>query len=370
MTLKRVIGWGGFAISLALVGAVLVAYWTSGNSCDNPRPGALSHPINAIIHCEYGTADVLRLEQIEKPAPGDDELLVRIRAASLNPLDWHYMRGTPYVVRMDTGLRKPKLIRLGVDFSGTVEAVGKNVTLFKPGDDVFGGRTGAFGEYVTVRQDRAVVLKPAGLTFEQAAAVPIAAITALQALRDRGLVQPGQEVLINGASGGVGTFAVQIARTLGAHVTGVCSTRNVDLVRSLGAERVIDYTREDFTKGGRRYDVILDNVGNRSLTDNRRVLNPQGKYVLIGGGGTNEGRWIQPFIKPIEAFVLSQFVSQEMGMILAELNKGDLTTLGHLMQTGKVTAVIDRRYKLSETAAAIRYLEAGHATGKVVITLG
>ena len=278
------------------------------------------------------------------------------------------MRGTPYIMRIGSGLRKPKVTRLGVDYSGTVEAVGRNVTQFKPGDDVFGGRTGALAEYVSARADRAVVLKPANLTFEQAASVPIAAITALQGLRDKGKMQPGQKVLINGASGGVGTFAVQIAKTFGADVTGVCSTRNVEMVRSLGADQVIDYTREDYTRSDQRYDVILDNVGNRALLDNRRVLNPDGKYVLIGGGGPDDGRWIGPFVKPIAALVLSPFVSQDMGMMLADLNKNDLTFLGDLMQEGKVTPVIDRRYRLSEAPEAIRYLEEGRARGKVVIT--
>jgi NADPH:quinone reductase-like Zn-dependent oxidoreductase len=234
---------------------------------------------------------------------------------------------------------------------------------------VFGGKTGSFAEYVCVRQDRAVALKPANLTFEQAASVPIAALTALQALRDKGKVQPGQKVLINGASGGVGTFAVQIARSYGADVTGVCSTKNLDLVRSLGANQVIDYTKEDFTRGAQRYDLIIDNVGNHSLLENRRVLAPQGKYVLIGGGGVNDGRWVGPLARPVKALLMSPFVSQQMGMMLAEFNPQDLATLGDLMKEGKVTPVIDRHYKLSEVPAALGYLEQGHARGKVVITV-
>jgi NADPH:quinone reductase-like Zn-dependent oxidoreductase len=326
--------------------------------------------MKAIVYRNYGSPDVLRLEDIEKPVPDDNQILIKVRAASVNPLDWHYMEGTPYIARlMAFGLLTPKVTRLGVDYAGTVEAVGRNVTQFKPGDDVFGGRNGAFAEYVCVLADRAVVLKPANLTFEQAASVPIAAITALQGLRDKGKVQPGQKVLINGASGGVGTFAVQIAKALGADVTGVCSTRNVEMVRSLGADRVIDYTKEDFTKGEQRYDVILDNVGNHSLSECRRMLNPEGKYVLIGGGGLNDGRWSGPFPRLIKAIVLSPFVSQDMGMMLAELNKKDLTILGDLMQAGKVTPLIDRRYRLSEVPEAIRYLEDGHARGKVVITV-
>jgi len=269
---------------------------------------------------------------------------------------------------MGVGLRKPKDTRLGVDFAGTVEAVGKNVTKFKPGDEVFGGRTGAFAEYVCVREARAVATKPASVTFEQAASVPIAGITALQGLRDKGKVQPGQKVLINGASGGVGTFAVQIAKSMGADVTGVCSTKNLDMVRSLGADHVIDYTKEDFTKGDQHYDVILDNVANHSLSECRRVLNPDGKYVLIGGGGVNEGRWLGPGLThALNAMFLSKFVSQKMGMMLAELNQKDLTALADLMQSGKVTPVIDRTYTLSELPQAIEYLEQGHARGKVVV---
>jgi NADPH:quinone reductase-like Zn-dependent oxidoreductase len=326
--------------------------------------------MKAIIYHNYGSPDVLRLEEIAKPVPNDDQVLVKVRAASVNPLDWHYIEGAPYLIRLlDSGLVKPKVVRLGVDYAGTVEAVGKKVTQFKPGDDVFGGKTGAFAEYVCALADRAVALKPANITFEQAASVPIAAITALQGLRDKGKVQPGQKVLINGASGGVGTFAVQIAKSLGADVTGVCSGRNVDLVRSIGADQVIDYTKEDFTKSEQRYDLILDNVGNHSLLECRRVLKPHGIYVLIGGGGPSEQGWIGPLVNPIRALMLSQFVSQKMGMMLADLNQKDLTILGDLMQTGKVTPVIDRRYKLSEVPEAIRYLEQGHARGKVVITV-
>jgi NADPH:quinone reductase-like Zn-dependent oxidoreductase len=326
--------------------------------------------MKAIVYCNYGVPN-LKFQEIEKPTPADDQLLVKVRAASVNPLDWHFIEGTPYFMRaIGTGLRKPKDTRLGVDFAGTVEAVGKNVTKFKPGDEVFGGRDGAFAEYVCVREPRAVALKPANITFEQAASVPIAAITALQGVRDKGKVQPGQKVLINGASGGVGTFAVQIAKSFGADVTGVCSTRNLDMVRSLGADHVIDYTKEDFTKGDQHYDVILDNVTNHSLSECRRVLNPDGRYVLIGGGGANEGRWLGPGLtQAFKAMVLSKFVSQKMGMMLAELNQKDLTFLADLMESGKVTPVIDRTYKLSELPQAIQYLEQGHARGKVVINV-
>jgi NADPH:quinone reductase-like Zn-dependent oxidoreductase len=294
---------------------------------------------------------------------------VKVRAAAINPLDWHYMRGTPYLVRMGNGLRKPESMRMGVDYSGVVEAVGKGVERFKPGDEVFGGRDGAFAEYVTVRDDRSVVMKPANMSFAQAAAVPIAAITALQALRDKGKIQPGRKVLINGASGGVGTFAVQVAKSYGADVTGVSSTRNLEMVRSLGADHVVDYTKEDFTKGEQRYDIVIDCVGNRKLFDIKRVMQPKGIYVLIGGGGPDEGNWIGPLLGFIKASLLSPFVSQDLGALMAELNPKDLDVLGDLMRSGKVTPVIDRHYKLSEAAEAIKYLEAGHARGKVILDI-
>ena len=363
--LRRVAWWSAGAITLALL-ALLVAYWTSSNTCSDRKTAAQGNQMKAIVYCDYGSPDVLKVEDIEKPAPGDDQVLVRVRAASVNPLDWHYMRGTPYFMRLGAGLRKPKVTRLGVDFAGTVEAVGRNVKRFKPGDEVFGGRTGAFAQYVLVREDRAVALKPANLTFEQAASVGVAAITALQGLRDKGQIQPGQKVLINGASGGVGTFAVQIAKSFGADVTGVCSTRNVDMARSIGADHVIDYTKEDFTKSAERYDLILDNVGNHSLLESRRVLNPKGKYIMVGGPA---GRWIDPLPRALSALVLSRFVSQDIRLFLADLNQADLNILRDLMQAGKVTPVIDRRYRLSEVSEAIRYLEQGHARGKVVINL-
>lgn len=327
--------------------------------------------MKAVVYTNYGSPDVLEIRDVKKPVPNDDQILIKVRAAAVNPLDWHFMEGTPYIMRaMGVGLRKPKDPRLGVDYAGQVEAVGKNVTQFKPGDEVFGGKTGAFAEYVCARADRAIALKPANITFEQAASVPIAAITALQALRDKGKVHAGQKVLINGASGGVGTFAVQIAKSFGADVTGVCSTRNLDLVRSLGADHVIDYTKEDFTKGDERYDVILDNVGTQPLSGFRHALQPKGICVMIGGGGPNDGGLIGPMGRPIVALVMSPFISQKMGMMMAELNKQDLTILGDLMQSGKVKPVIDRTYPLSQIAEAMRYLEAGHARGKVIITVG
>jgi len=365
---KRIIKWSASIIVLALILCGFIAYWTSSNDCQQ-YAAVPTNPIKAIVYCDYGVPN-LKLQEIEKPTPADDQLLVKVRAASVNPLDWHFVEGTPYLMRaMGVGLRKPKDTRLGVDFAGTVEAVGKNVTKFKPGDEVFGGRNGAFSEYVCVREPRAVAVKPPNITFEQAASVPIAAITALQGVRDKGKVQPGQKVLINGASGGVGTFAVQIAKSFGADVTGVCSTRNLDMVRSLGADHVIDYTKEDFTKGTERYDVIIDNVANHSLLESRRALKPNGIYVLIGGGSANEQGLIGPLINPIKAMLLSPFVSQKMGMLLADLNHDDLTMLADLMQAGKMKPVIDRTYKLSDLPDAIRYLEQGHARGKVVITV-
>jgi len=322
--------------------------------------------MKAIVCEEYGSPDVLQLQEIDKPVVNDDGVLVRVRAASANPYDWHFMRGKPYFMRMMIGLLKPKANGLGINLAGQVEAVGKNLKQFHPGDEVFGSGNGAFAEYVCASED-ALVLKPANLTYEQAAAVPAAAFTALQGLRDKGRIQPGQKVLINGASGGVGTFAVQIAKFLGAEVTGVCSTRNVDMVRSIGADQVIDYTHEDFTHGGQRYDLMLDNVGNRPMSECRRVLASNGTYVLVGG--PNGGRWLGPLARLLKVLVLSLFVSQKMVPMLTKRNKEDLLVLKELLEAGKVTPVIDRHYKLSEVPEAIRYLEEGHAQGKVVITV-
>ena len=322
--------------------------------------------MKAIVYHHYGSPDVLRRVEMEKPEAGDNEVLIRVRAASVNPLDWHFMRGTPYLVRLMAGLRKPKVTRLGVDVAGKVEAVGRNVTQFKPGDEVFGSCRGAFAEYVCASES-ALVMKPDNVTPEQAASAPVAAFTALQGLRDKGHIQPGQKVLINGAAGGVGTFAVQIAKSFGADVTGVCSTRNVDMVRSIGADRVIDYTQEDFTRSGRRYDLIFDLVGNHSLSAWRHILNPNGAYVAAGAPGS---RWmIGALARSIGAIVLSRFVSQNLVGVLAQSSKEDLTIMHELMKAGKVTPVIDRFYRLSEVPEAVRYLEEGHARGKVVITL-
>jgi len=366
---KRILKWSVRGILLVLILAFLVgfiAYWRSTNDCD--RKATPSSPMKAITHCEYGGPEVLKVEDIEKPVPNDNQLLVRVRAVSVNPLDLT-IRGS-LLLRPLFGLRKPKDTRLGVDYAGTVEAVGKNVTNFKPGDEVFGGKTGAFAEYICVLADRAVVPKPANMTFEQAASVPVAAITALQGLRDKGQIQAGQKVLINGASGGVGTFAVQIAKSFGTEVTGVCSTRNVDLVRSIGADHVIDYTKEDFSKTDQRYDLIYDLIGNHSFSERRRILNPNGICVMagIGGAGWHDG-FATRLLGELNSYLRSRFVSQKFIAYIAQFNKKDMMVLADLMQSGKVTPVIDRTYKLKETTDALRYLEQGHARGKVVVTV-
>ena len=365
---KRILKWTARALLLALILAFLIgfiAYWRSTNECDRKAP---TNPIKAVVHCEYGGPEVLKLEDVEKPTPTDNQILVRVRAASVNPLDLT-IRG-PWPLRPIFGMRKPKDTRLGVDYAGTVEAVGKNVTQFKPGEEVFGGKNGALAEYVCALADRSVVLKPANMTFEQAAAVPVAAITALQGLRDKGKIQSGQKVLVNGAAGGVGTFAVQIAKSFGTEVTGVCSTRNVDLVRSIGADHVIDYTKEDFTKGAQRYDLIFDLIGNHSFSERRGVLNPNGICVMagVGGAGWHDGMGMR-LAGELNSLARSRFTSQKFVAYIAAFNKADMTILGDLMQSGKITPVIDRTYKLSEVPAALAYLEQGHARGKVVITV-
>jgi NADPH:quinone reductase-like Zn-dependent oxidoreductase len=318
--------------------------------------------VKAIVYRGYGSPDVLKCEEIEKPTPKDNEVLIKVRAASANPMDWHLMRGTPYFVRIMAGLRKPKIARLGVDVSGQVEAVGRNVTQFKPGDEVFGVCRGAFAEYVCAIENK-LALKPANITFEDAAAAPVAAISALQGLRDKGRIQPGQKVLVDGASGGVGTFAVQIAKSFGAEVTAVCSTRNVDTARSIGADHVIDYKREDFTQSGQRYDLILAANAYHSIFDYRRALSQDGIYVMAGGG------MAQVFQAMLLGPLLSLIGSKKMCFFIAKLNQKDLVFLSELLEAGKVVPVIDRRYPLCDVAEAIRYLEQGHAQGKVVITV-
>jgi NADPH:quinone reductase-like Zn-dependent oxidoreductase len=323
--------------------------------------------MKAIVYDKYGPPDSLELREIDTPVVTDDEVLVRVRAASVNPADWYTLTGTPYFGRVEMGLVKPKSNRLGIDFAGQVEAVGRNVTQFRPGDEVFGGRNGAFAEYVCVAEDRAVVPKPANVTFEEAAAVPVAALTALQGLRDKGQLQSGQKVLVNGASGGVGTFAVQIAKALGAEVTGVCSTRNADLVRSLGADHVIDYTNEDFTRSDQRYDLMLDIAGSRSWSKCRRVLDPKAIVVLVGA--PKGGRLIGPLSHIVKMRLAAFRSSRKVAFFLAKINKTDLEVLRELLESGKVKPVLDRQYELSEAPEAFQYLGEGHARGKVVITV-
>jgi NADPH:quinone reductase-like Zn-dependent oxidoreductase len=356
-----------FYFILLLIGGLAVYAWATG-ARQTPIETGEPH-MRAIVYTDYGPPDVLTVREIKRPVPNDDQVLIKVRAASINPLEWHTVRGMPYVIRaMGVGLRKPKSPRVGVDLAGQVEAVGKNVTGLKPGDEVFGTGGGSLSEYVRAREAR-LALKPANITFEQAAGVPVAAITALQGLRDNGNIHAGQKVLINGASGGVGTFAVQIAKSFGAEVTGVCSTRNLDLVRSLGADHVIDYTKEDFTKGAERYDLILDNVGNQPLSGFSRALKPKGACVLVGGGGPNDGRWIGAVWRPVMAFLYRPFVDQKFVFFVADVRKEDLATLADMMQTGKIKPVIDKTYSLDQVPDAMRYLEQGHARGKVIITI-
>jgi NADPH:quinone reductase-like Zn-dependent oxidoreductase len=323
--------------------------------------------MKAIVYQEYGSTDVLQLKDIDKPTIGDTDMLVRVGAASLNPYDWHLLTGLPYFARLQFGLRQPKANGLGADLAGQVEAIGSGVTQFRPGDEVFGEVvTGAFAEYVRVPQKSAAP-KPSNLSHEEAAAVPMGGLTALQALRDTGRIQPGQQVLINGSSGGVGTFAVQIAKSFGAEVTGVCSTRNVDLVRSLGADHVIDYTSEDFTKGEQRYDLMLDNVGNHSVSRCRGVLSRTGVYVATFG--QPEHRWLGPLAQMLRILLLSPLVSQKLIPFNAKTVPEDLDTLRELIEAGKVAPVIDRTYPLSQVPEAMAYLEEGRTRGKVAISV-
>jgi NADPH:quinone reductase-like Zn-dependent oxidoreductase len=354
---------------LSVATASAVAITLSHNSpCGAAAPPPSGAPLmNAIVSRCYGSPDVLKLEQIPQPPQADKRMLVKVHAASVNPLDWHYMRGEPYFMRPGAGIGTPNNIHMGVDFAGTVISVGKDVTRFKPGDAVFGGKGGAFGEYVSVAESGSVSLKPTNMTFEQAAAVPIAAVTALQALRDKGKLRAGQTVLINGASGGVGTYAVQIAKAFGATVTGVCSTRNLSLVKSIGADQVVDYTKKDFTKGSQQYDLILDTVGTHTPSEYRRVLKPQGALITVGS--LDKGHWLGPLTDTIDVMLYSRFVSQQMTFLLADLNGQDLDALRELIEAGKIKSVIDRHYPLNDVPEAIRYLEQGHARGKVVIEI-
>ena len=367
MKVKRILKWSSGLILLVLVLWLFVAYWMSTNDCSR-NAVAPTNPMKAIRYCEYGIANV-GLQDIEKPVPNDDQVMIKVRASSLNAFDAGVIHDW-WLVRLFFGLRKPRDTRLGQDVAGQVEAVGKNVTQIKPGDEVFGLCRGGLAEYTCTRE-RALAPKPPNVTFEQAASLPLAGLVALQGLRE-GKIQPGQKVLINGATGGVGTFAVQIAKSLGAEVTAVCSTRNVDLVRSIGADHVIDYTKEDFTKSDQRYDVIFDNVDNHSFSERSRVLTPKGICVLagIGGAGVTSGQAIGRIVSNLFiARARSSFTDQKFPTYRIKTSKEDLMTLGDLVRSGKLKPVIERTYKLSDAQEAMRYLGEGHARGKLVVTV-
>ena len=351
-------------VVLILVVSAMIAYTSD---CDTPPPYASSsQSMRAVTYSCYGGPEVLQLSEVAKPIAVNDEIVVRVKAASVNPLDWHYMRGSPYIMRLMVGLGSPDDKTMGVDFAGVVESVGPDVTRFKPGDQVFGGRGGAFGDYIKMPETRGVTHKPDNITFQQAAAVPIAALTALQALRDTGEVKTGQNVLINGASGGVGTFAVQIAKSFGAQVTGVCSTRNIELVKSLGADKIVNYKKEDFVEQGIRYDLIIDNVGNRSIGEYQAALKNDGILVMVGGP---KGDWIGPFKNSIMSAFSAPFTDQKLRGFLATTNKEDLAVLTELMRSGQLVPAIDKEFTLDQIQDAIRYSESGRARGKIIINM-
>lgn len=367
MKWRRFLKWSALALLVLFFSWFQFAYWTSTNDCGRSISNGTER-MKAIRYCEYGPPDdVLKLEQVEKPVPNDDQILVRVRAVSLRFFDGGMLQGG--VGRLIFGLRKPKNTCPGSDFSGTVAAVGRNVAEFKPGDEVFGVRAGCLAEYICVKPDRAVVSKPGNITFEQAASIPTALVS-LQGLRDTGKVKAGQKVLINGASGGVGTFAVQIAKAFGAEVTGVCSTGNLDLVRSIGADHVIDYTKEDYTKGDQRYDVIYDLVNNRSFAERRHVLKPGGICVLagVGGSGLRQETFFN-LLASLTASFRSKFVNEKFVSFGVSFNKKDLGILRDMAENGKIVAAVTKTFPLSETAAAYKYLETGHARGKIAITM-
>jgi len=358
---------GGITLFFVLAFSVLAIVVSYDSDC-LPIESTIENKqtMQAITYHCYGAPEVLKLENAAKPIPSDNEVLVKVHAAGVNPLDWHYMRGAPYIMRLASGVGSPNKNRLGVDFSGTIESIGKDVTKFKVGDEVFGGAGGAFAEYLTVSQDRTIALKPENMSFSQAATVPVAALTALQALRDQGKIKAGQKVLINGASGGVGTFAVQIAKSFGAEVTGVCSTRNIDMVRSIGADHVFDYKKQDYTQSGQRYDLIIDNVGNHSISKNRVALKPGGTLVSVGGG---KGNWIGPLIGPIKSLFVQPFADEQLISFVARLKGDDLNFLAELMKAGKLTPVIEKHFSLSELPLAIKHSEQGHTRGKIVVDI-
>ena len=349
-------------LAVAVVGLVIAIRYEA--PCEPIVGGEDANSMVAVHYSCYGGPEVLQPGRHPKPEPQGNELLIRVENAAVNPLDWHFMRGAPYVMRLISGIGKPAETRLGRDFSGVVEAVGPEVTRFKVGDAVFGGANGAFAEYLLRTEDRAVALKPANVSHAEAAAAPVAALTALQALRDEGGLQSGERVLINGASGGVGTYAVQIAKAMGAHVTGVCSTRNAERVLALGADAVIDYKTSDYTRQDIQYDLIVDNVGNHSVFANRRALAPGGHMVMVAGG---YGDWLGPFTNPLQALVVSPFVDQQFTTLLAQLRADDLVTIAEMMAAGELQSVIDRHYPLQEIAAAVEYSESGRARGKIIV---
>ena len=352
-----------------VVGALSITVSCSANPPQDAPAAAPAESMKAVVHDEYGTTEVLRLDTIDRPAPIGKQVLVKIHAAAVNPIDWYFMTGKPYLVRFMSGWTGPKSGTVGRDLADEVVAVGPDVTRFKVGDAVFGVGPSAFAEY-SLAAERRLAQKPANVSYEQAAAVPVATVTALQGLRDHGKVQAGQKILINGASGGVGTYMVQLAKVLGAEVTGVCSGRNVELVRSLGADHVVDYTQEDFTKSAERYDVILDNVGNRSLSELRAVLAPTGILVGIGGGKGKDATWGFYIVPSVLQRAWAATVSdQRFESFMADVLVADLEYVAGLMEQGKVRSVIDRRYPLAEAPEALRYLREGHARGKVIITV-
>jgi NADPH:quinone reductase-like Zn-dependent oxidoreductase len=365
MTMKRALKWSTLFILIVLGAWLFIAYWRSTNECDHKT--ALTNPMKAIRYCEYGVANV-KLLDVERPVPNDNQVLIKVRASSLSAFDAGVIRDS-WLVRLFFGLRKPRDTRLGQDLAGQVEAVGKNVTQFKPDDEVFGTCRGGLAEYACTRE-AALAIKPPNITFEQAASLPLAGLVALGGLRE-GKIQSGQKVLVNGATGGVGTFAVQIAKSFGAEVTAVCSTRNVDLVQSIGADHVIDYTKEDFTKSDQRYDVIFDNVCNHSFAERRRVLTPKCICALVGmgGAGVTSGQAIGRIAGNFTARALSSFTDQKFALYGIKTSKQDLIMLSDLVQAGKLKPVIERTYKLDEAPEALRYLNEGHARGKVVVTV-
>ncbi len=353
---------------LLVAGAIALTIAISFNR-DCPAPGVApsgKETFTAVTYGCYGPPEVLELTQVEMPVPTAQQIVVKVHSAGVNPLDWHYMRGSPYIMRLASGIGSPSDTRLGVDFSGTVEAVGAAVTRFKPGDEVFGGANGAFAQYLTVKDTAAIAHKPPNISFAQAGTVGIAGITALQALQDKGQLQPGQKVLVNGASGGVGTFAVQIARAMGAEVTGVSSQRNHELLRSLGASHTIDYKQESYTDGDERYDLIVDNIGNHSPRENSRVLTPNGRLVMVGGAS---GDWVGPLKNPLLAMVQSPMIDQEVILLMAQLSADGMSQIADLMHSGDVTPMVGRTFPLAAIADAIALSESGRARGKIAIEI-